>query len=260
MRSHQLDTVHTFRRQQNDQIVLLVRHRRSIDLLNVPVSGFVGVRSSRRVLQTVHLAPPGIPVSLVLRAPNNLILTARRVTHTLVHRRTGIAIFVPRCTVDKNAVLTVTTSRVIVSRGTILKPISPRLNGITTTDVLGILRTGPVRGVSSRALIATSITHGTVGRMRQFIQTLLRSDVPQRGISPTGVSGVVSHLAAKRIARSCPVAMRRTARVNLPVAKKLPDRVCTLVSLCPRPVVNHPAIRCVPVPCRAHPTLPADRS
>jgi ClpP class serine protease len=125
-------------KKRGSRVVTLIHRQESVSLLGVPVSRYIDVDDSERVLRAIKLTPPDYPIDLLLHTPGGLVLAAEQIAHALIRHGGKVTVFVPHYAMSGGTLLALAADEIVMDTNAVLGPVDPQLGEYPAVSVLEV--------------------------------------------------------------------------------------------------------------------------
>lgn len=242
--SQRLAQIRQLERKRGSRVITLIHRQESVALLGIPVSRYIDIDDSERVLRAIKLTPPDMPLDLVLHTPGGLVLAAEQIAHALIRHRGKVTVFVPHYAMSGGTLLALAADEIVMDENAVLGPVDPQIGGYAAADILKVLDAKPIAEISDETVIRAEMARKALGQVRQLVIEITTAN----GMPRERAEAVADALATGRWTHDYPIAAEEASRLGLPVRVGLPPEVYTLMDLYPQPVQQRPSVQYIPVP------------
>jgi len=243
-RAHRLSVIRQLEKKRGSRVVTLIHRQESVALLGIPVSRYIDIDDSERVLRAIKLTPPEMPLDLVLHTPGGLVLAAEQIAQALVRHRGKVTVFVPHYAMSGGTLLALAADEIVMDENAVLGPVDPQIGGYAAADILKVLEAKPIAEVSDETLIRAEMARKALGQVRRLVIEITTAN----GMPRERAEAVADVLASGRWTHDFPISAEAAHNLGLPVRVGLPAEVYTLMELYPQPTQQRPSVQYIPVP------------
>jgi len=247
--SQRLAIIRQLERKRGSRVITLIHRQESVSLLGIPVTRYIDIDDSERVLRAIKLTPPEMPLDLVLHTPGGLVLAAEQIAQALVRHRGKVTVFIPHYAMSGGTLLALAADEIVMDDNAVLGPVDPQIGGYAAADILRVLEAKPIAEVSDETVIRAEMARKALAQVRQLVVEITTANGMPREKAET----VASVLASGRWTHDYPISVEEAQRMGLPVSTGMPPEVYTLMDLYPQPAQQRPSVQYIPIPYEREP-------
>ena len=87
--------IDTIERKRGSRLITLIHRQETMSLLGIPISRFIDIEDSERVLRAIRLTAGDVPIDVVLHTPGGLVLAAEQIAKALCRHPAKVTVLVP---------------------------------------------------------------------------------------------------------------------------------------------------------------------
>ncbi|MDC0836037.1 hypothetical protein AY599_07785 [Leptolyngbya valderiana BDU 20041] len=256
--ARRLAAIQGFEQRRGSRVILMVHRQESISLLGIPISRFINIEDSERVLRAIRLTPPDVPIDLILHTPGGLVLATEQIARALVRHRAKVTVFVPHYAMSGGTMLAMAADEIVMDENAVLGPVDPQLGNVAAASVLKVLDDKPIEAVDDRTLVTADMARKAIAQVQKFVRALLEDSFPKQKVDPANIDRIIETLTTGVVTHDYPISVEEAEDLGLPVTAGLPSEIYSLMDLYPQPMTGRPSVQYIPMPYQGRPSLPKE--
>jgi ClpP class serine protease len=262
MEYRRVTALQEFQRDRNSRVILLIHRQESLSFLGIPISRYITIEDSERILRAIRLTPADVPIDLILHTPGGLVLATEQIARALIRHQAKVSVFVPHYAMSGGTMLALAADEIVMDANAVLGPVDPQLGNFPAASILKVVEQKPISEIDDETLIMADLSRKAMQQVQRFVRTLLKDNVPQQKVKPENIESIVEALTTGRVTHDYPITVEEATEMGLPITVGLPTSIYGLMELYPQPEGGRPSVQYIPMPYddrRPHLPVPKGR-
>lgn len=241
-------SIDEFQQKRKSRAILLIHRQESISFLGVPISRYITIEDSEKILRAIRLTPSDVPIDLILHTPGGLVLATEQIARALIRHQAKVTVFVPHYAMSGGTMLALAADEIVMDENAVLGPVDPQLGNYPAASIIKVVEEKPIGEVEDQTLIMADLSRKAMNQVQRFVRTLLKDDIPKQKVKPENIEKIVEALTTGQVTHDYPVTVEEATEMGLPVTAGLPRIVYDLMELYPQPQGGKPSVQYIPMP------------
>lgn len=250
--------MHTIRQlelRRGSRVITLIHRQESLALLGIPVSRYIDIDDSERILRAIKLTPPDKPLDLVLHTPGGLVLASEQIAHALVRHRGPVTVFIPHYAMSGGTLLALAADHIVMDENAVLGPVDPQIGGYAAVDILSVLEQKPIAEIDDTTIVQAQMAKKALKQVRELVIEITTAN----GVEREKAERLADELTSGQWTHDYPISYEHAVELGLPVSTDMPQEVYDLMVLYPQSGQRRPSVQYIPAPYGGtHRQPPAD--
>lgn len=239
-----LRTIRQLERRRGSRVITLIHRQESLALLGIPVSRYIDIDDSERILRAIKLTPPDMPLDLVLHTPGGLVLASEQIAHALIRHRGPVTVFIPHYAMSGGTLLALAADVIAMDENAVLGPVDPQIGSYAAADILKVLDSKPIAEVDDATVIQAQMARKALRQVRELVVQITTAN----GMAEEQAQSLAEALTSGQWTHDYPISLEHAQKLGLPVESGLPPEVYALMDLYPQPGQRRPSVQYIPMP------------
>jgi ClpP class serine protease len=249
MRRRRRRLIRALEQERRSRVITLIHRQETVSLLGIPITRFINIEDSERILRAIRLTPDEMPIDIVLHTPGGLVLASDQIAFALRRHRGRVTVLVPHYAMSGGTLVALAADEILMDRDAVLGPVDPQLGSFRRGmyPAASILRALEVDNPNrdDETLIMGDMSRKAIDQVRETVRQLLAG-----GRTEEEADRVARLLSEGRWTHDYPIRLERALEFGLPVHDGLPRQVYELMALYPQASQRRPSVEFIPVPYR----------
>ena len=241
-------SIDEFQQKRKSRTILLIHRQESISFLGVPISRYITIEDSEKILRAIRLTPSDVPIDLILHTPGGLVLATEQIARALIRHQAKVTVFVPHYAMSGGTMLALAADEIVMDENAVLGPVDPQLGNYPAASIIKVVEDNPISEVDDQTLIMADLSRKAMNQVQQFVRTLLQDCIPKQKVKPENIENIIQALTTGQVTHDYPVTVEEATEMGLPVTAGLPRIVYDLMELYPQPQGGRPSVQYIPMP------------
>ena len=241
-------SIDEFQQKRKSRTILLIHRQESISFLGVPISRYITIEDSEKILRAIRLTPADVPIDLILHTPGGLVLATEQIARALIRHQAKVTVFVPHYAMSGGTMLALAADEIVMDENAVLGPVDPQLGNYPAASIIKVVEDKPISEVDDQTLIMADLSRKAMNQVQQFVRTLLQDCIPKQKVKPENIENIIQALTTGQVTHDYPVTVEEATEMGLPVTAGLPRIVYDLMELYPQPQGGRPSVQYIPMP------------
>ena len=241
-------SIDEFQQKRKSRTILLIHRQESISFLGVPISRYITIEDSEKILRAIRLTPSDVPIDLILHTPGGLVLATEQIARALIRHQAKVTVFVPHYAMSGGTMLALAADEIVMDENAVLGPVDPQLGNYPAASIIKVVEDKPISEVDDQTLIMADLSRKAMNQVQQFVRTLLQDCIPKQKVKPENIENIIQALTTGQVTHDYPVTVEEATEMGLPVTAGLPRIVYDLMELYPQPQGGRPSVQYIPMP------------
>ncbi len=241
-------SIDEFQQKRKSRTILLIHRQESISFLGVPISRYITIEDSEKILRAIRLTPPDVPIDLILHTPGGLVLATEQIARALIRHQAKVTVFVPHYAMSGGTMLALAADEIVMDENAVLGPVDPQLGNYPAASIIKVVEDKPIGEVDDQTLIMADLSRKAMNQVQRFVRTLLQDCIPKQKVKPENIEKIIQALTTGQVTHDYPITVEEATEMGLPVTAGLPRIVYDLMELYPQPQGGRPSVQYIPMP------------
>jgi len=241
-------SIDEFQQKRKSRAILLIHRQESISFLGVPISRYITIEDSEKILRAIRLTPSDVPIDLILHTPGGLVLATEQIARALIRHQAKVTVFVPHYAMSGGTMLALAADEIVMDENAVLGPVDPQLGNYPAASIIKVVEDKPIGEVDDQTLIMADLSRKAMNQVQRFVRTLLQDCIPKQKVKPENIENIIQALTTGQVTHDYPVTVEEATEMGLPVTAGLPRIVYDLMELYPQPQGGRPSVQYIPMP------------
>ncbi|MEO1432124.1 MAG: hypothetical protein AAFV71_24290 [Cyanobacteria bacterium J06633_8] len=248
MEYRRFSSIDEFQQKRKSRVILLIHRQESISFLGVPISRYITIEDSEKILRAIRLTPPDLPIDLILHTPGGLVLATEQIARALIRHQAKVTVFVPHYAMSGGTMLALAADEIVMDENAVLGPVDPQLGNYPAASIIKVVEDKPIGEVDDQTLIMADLSRKAMKQVQRFVRTLLQDCIPKQKVKPENIENIIQALTSGQVTHDYPVTVEEATEMGLPVTVGLPRIVYDLMELYPQSQGGRPSVQYIPMP------------
>ncbi|MGB3637455.1 MAG: hypothetical protein WBA39_07750 [Rivularia sp. (in: cyanobacteria)] len=241
-------SIDEFQQKRKSRTILLIHRQESISFLGVPISRYITIEDSEKILRAIRLTPSDVPIDLILHTPGGLVLATEQIARALIRHQAKVTVFVPHYAMSGGTMLALAADEIVMDENAVLGPVDPQLGNYPAASIIKVVEDKPIGEVDDQTLIMADLSRKAMNQVQRFVRTLLQDCIPKQKVKPENIEKIIQALTTGQVTHDYPITVEEATEMGLPVTAGLPRIVYDLMELYPQPQGGRPSVQYIPMP------------
>ncbi len=241
-------SIDEFQQKRKSRTILLIHRQESISFLGVPISRYITIEDSEKILRAIRLTPSDVPIDLILHTPGGLVLATEQIARALIRHQAKVTVFVPHYAMSGGTMLALAADEIVMDENAVLGPVDPQLGNYPAASIIKVVEDKPIGEVDDQTLIMADLSRKAMNQVQRFVRTLLQDCIPKQKVKPENIENIIQALTTGQVTHDYPITVEEATEMGLPVTAGLPRIVYDLMELYPQPQGGRPSVQYIPMP------------
>ncbi len=241
-------SIDEFQQKRKSRTILLIHRQESISFLGVPISRYITIEDSEKILRAIRLTPSDVPIDLILHTPGGLVLATEQIARALIRHQAKVTVFVPHYAMSGGTMLALAADEIVMDENAVLGPVDPQLGNYPAASIIKVVEDKPIGEVDDQTLIMADLSRKAMNQVQRFVRTLLQDCIPKQKVKPENIESIIQVLTTGQVTHDYPITVEEATEMGLPVTAGLPRLVYDLMELYPQPQGGRPSVQYIPMP------------
>jgi ClpP class serine protease len=241
-------------RKRGSRLITLIHRQETMSLLGIPISRFIDIEDSERLLRAIRLTDENVPIDVVLHTPGGLVLAAEQIANALCRHKSKVTVFVPHYAMSGGTLVALAADEIVMDPNGVLGPVDPQLQlpqgggYVPAVSVLAALEVkNPNR--NDQTLMMGDVARKAIRQVHDTVYGLLHSNK----MDEDKAEAIAAKLSEGCWTHDYPISAREALELGLPVSEDMPKEIYALMDLYPQAGQRRPSVEYVPAPYRPSP-------
>jgi ClpP class serine protease len=247
--------IDTIERKRGSRLITLIHRQETMSFLGIPISRYIDIEDSERVLRAIRLTDENVPIDIVLHTPGGLVLAAEQIAFALCRHKAKVTVFVPHYAMSGGTLVAIAADEIVMDPNGVLGPVDPQLQmpgGGGYLPAVSVLAAMEVENPNrdDQTIIMADMARKATQQVHDTLYRLLRANK----MYEEQARELAATLSEGRWTHDYPISASEARELGLPVSEDMPKEIYTLMDLYPQAAQRRPSVEFIPTPYR--PTSP----
>ncbi len=119
-----LSIIRDIEKKRSSRLITMIHHQGFMSFLGFPISRYIDIEDSERILRAIRMTPPEMPIDLVLHTPGGLVLASEQIACALKRHKGKVTVFVPHYAMSGGTLVALSASEIAMDRVPYLVPLT----------------------------------------------------------------------------------------------------------------------------------------
>lgn len=241
-------------RKNNSRLITLIHRQETMSFLGIPISRYIDIEDSERVLRAIRLTDENVPIDIVLHTPGGLVLASEQIAFALCRHKAKVTVFVPHYAMSGGTLIAIAADEIVMDPNGVLGPVDPQLQmpqGGGYVPAVSVLAAMEVANPNrdDQTLIMADMARKATQQVHRTIYNLLRAN----DMEEEKARELATALSEGRWTHDYPISASEAREMGLPVSDDMPKEIYALMDLYPQAAQRRPSVEFIPTPYRPSP-------
>jgi ClpP class serine protease len=241
MRRRQLTTLGSKR---NSRVITLIHRQESLSLLGIPLTRFIDVDDSEKILRAIRGTDAQTPIDLILHTPGGLVLASEQIARALCRHSGKVTVFIPHYAMSGGTIIAMAADEIVMDPNAVAGPVDPQIGQFPAASILKAVERKEPKDIDDQTLILADIAAKALKQVKETVLTLLR-DKNWEEAKAQQVAEIVSQ---GQWTHDYPLQVEELRALGLIVSTDMPAEVYDLMAFYPQPQNARPSVEFIPGP------------
>jgi len=228
---------------RNSRLITLIHRQEAISFLGLPISRYITIEDSEKVLRAIRMTPDDMPIDLLLHTPGGLVLASEQIAHALMRHPAKVTVLVPHYAMSGGTMVALAADEIVMDCNAVLGPVDPQLGQYPAASILKAVSRKNINEIDDATLIMADIAEKAIDQVEEFLTEVLADKM-----APEKARELARILSEGRWTHDYPITCDKLKAMGLPISAELPDVIYDLMDLYPQPVQRRPSVEYIPLP------------
>ena len=228
---------------RNSRLITLIHRQEAISFLGLPISRYITIEDSEKVLRAIRMTPDDMAIDLVLHTPGGLVLASEQIAHALMRHPAKVTVLVPHYAMSGGTMVALAADEIVMDCNAVLGPVDPQLGQYPAASILKAVSRKSIDEVDDATLIMADMAEKAIRQVEDFLTEVLADKMTAekaRELAHTLSEGKWTH--------DYPITCDKLRAMELPISTDLPETIYELMDLYPQPAQRRPSVEYIPLP------------
>lgn len=228
---------------RKSRVIGLIHRQETMSFLGFPITRYIDIDDSERLLRAIQLTDGNVPIDLVLHTPGGLVLAAGQIAGALQRHPARVTVFVPHYAMSGGTLIVLAADEIVMSENAVLGPVDPQLGQSPAASILKVVERKPIKDIDDQTLIQADLSEKAMRQVKATVRRLLGDrydDAQATSLTETLASGTWTH--------DYPITVEEGRELGLPISTDMPKDVFELMQLYPQTSQRRPSVDYIPLP------------
>jgi len=228
---------------RNSRLITLIHRQEAISFLGLPISRYITIEDSEKVLRAIRMTPDDMPIDLLLHTPGGLVLASEQIAHALMRHPAKVTVLVPHYAMSGGTMVALAADEIVMDCNAVLGPVDPQLGQYPAASILKAVSRKNINEIDDTTLIMADIAEKAIDQVEEFLAEVLADKM-----TPEKARELARILSEGKWTHDYPITCDKLKAMGLPISAELPDTIYDLMDLYPQPVQRRPSVEYIPLP------------
>jgi ClpP class serine protease len=238
-------------RGRGSRLITLIHRQETMSFLGIPISRYIDIEDSERVLRAIRLTDENVPIDIVLHTPGGLVLAAEQIAFALCRHKAKVTVFVPHYAMSGGTLIAIAADEIVMDPNGVLGPVDPQLQmpgGGGYLPAVSVLAAMEVENPNrdDQTIIMADMARKATQQVHDTLYRLLRANK----MYEDKARELAAALSEGRWTHDYPISAGEARELGLPVSDDMPKQIYALMDLYPQAAQSRPSVEFIPTPYR----------
>ena len=228
---------------RNSRMITMIHRQEAISILGLPISRYITIEDSEKVLRAIRMTPDDMPIDLVLHTPGGLVLASEQIAHALMRHPAKVTVIVPHYAMSGGTMVALAADEIIMDCNAVLGPVDPQLGQYPAASILKAVSRKSIDEVDDATLIMADMAEKAIRQVEDFLAEVLADKM-----SPEKARELARTFSEGKWTHDYPITCDKLRAMELPISTALPETIYELMDLYPQPAQRRPSVEYIPLP------------
>jgi len=239
----------------HSRVITMIHRQESISLLGIPISKYMDIEDSERVLRAIRFTPQKMPIDLIMHTPGGMVLAAEQIALALRRHKGKVTVYIPHYAMSGGTMVALAADKIVMDPDAVLGPVDPQLGSqnvgyYPAVSIIEALKK-PNPNRDDNVLILGDISKKAIKQVHNLIHSLIGDKM-----SKQKAENVAKLLSEGKWTHDHPIVYERVRELGLNVTDKMSKDIYDLMELYPQPQHGRPSVEYIPIPYKSARDLP----
>jgi len=238
-------------RKRGSRLITLIHRQETMSILGIPISRYIDIEDSERVLRAIRLTDEKVPIDIVLHTPGGLVLASEQIAFALCRHKAKVTVFVPHYAMSGGTLIAIAADEIVMDPNGVLGPVDPQLQmpgGGGYLPAVSVLAAMEVENPNrdDQTIIMADMARKATQQVHETLYRLLRGNKMYEETARE----LATALSEGRWTHDYPISASEARELGLPVSEEMPKEIYALMDLYPQAAQRRPSVEFIPTPYR----------
>lgn len=228
---------------RHSRVISLIHRQETLSFLGFPLTRYIDIEDSERLLRAIQLTDPSVPIDLILHTPGGLVLAAGQIASALAAHPARVTVFVPHYAMSGGTLIAVAADEIVMGKNAVLGPVDPQLGQSPAASIMKVLERKPIARVDDQTVVLADVSEKALRQVERAVQRLVADRMGEEQAAK-----LAKTLAAGTWTHDYPITVSEATELGLPVSTDMPTEVFDLMSFYPQTTQRRPSVEYIPLP------------
>lgn len=247
LQRHRVTTLRRFEKMRGSRAILMIHRQEALKFLGIPLTRYIDIEDSEKILRAIRLTPNDLPIDLVLHTPGGLVLAAEQIAHALKKHPGTVTVFVPHYAMSGGTMMALAADQIVMDENAVLGPVDPQVGQWPAASILTAARAKPAEDADDETLILADVARKAISQVEATLRDLLG-----KHLNDADARRIARILSEGRWTHDYPLGAEELRALGIEISTELPRQIYELMELFPQPAPRRPSVQYVPIPYHDH--------
>ena len=186
LEAQRLRALRGFEERRKSRVISLIHRQETLSFLGFPLTRYIDIEDSERLLRAIQLTGPAVPIDLILHTPGGLVLAAEQIARALRRHPAKVTVFVPHYAMSGGTLIALAADEVIMADNAVLGPVDPQLGQSPAASIIKVLEQKPIAEVDDQTIILADIAQKALRQVSATVRELMSDRMGTRKAANVG--------------------------------------------------------------------------
>ena len=239
--------IRSLENKRKSRVITMIHRQETLSFLGIPLSRYIDIEDSEKVLRAIRLTPDTMPIDLVLHTPGGIVLASEQIACALKRHPAKVAIFVPHYAMSGGTLISLAADEILMDPNAVLGPVDPQISTgwqsqFPAVSILAALKE-PNPNRDDQTLILGDIAKKAIRQVQTVVYSLLEGKMEE-----AEAKKLAKRLSEGYWTHDYPITTSELKELGLPVKEELPSEIYSLMDYYPQAGQRRPSVEFIPAP------------
>ncbi|RMD67675.1 MAG: hypothetical protein D6819_10995, partial [Gammaproteobacteria bacterium] len=140
-------------KERKSKVIVMIQRQELLTLLGLPISRYITIEDSEKVLRAIRSTPKDTPIDVVLHTPGGMVLAVRQIAQALLDHPAKVTAFIPHYAMSGGTLIALAADRIVMDPHAVLGPLDPQIKNIPAVSLLKVLEKKPIDSIDDTTVM-----------------------------------------------------------------------------------------------------------
>ena len=228
-------------KKRGSRLITLIHRQELLSLLGIPLTKYINIEDSEKILRVIRITPPNTPIDLVLHTPGGVVLAAEQIARALLNHPAEVRVIIPHYAMSGGTLIAIAADKILMDKNGVVGPVDPQVGRYPAVSILRAVDQKDRNRVEDETLILADIAEKAV---RQVENSLYEIMADRMGAEKARELARI--LTEGRWTHDYPIHCQAMQELGFPIHCEVPEEIYQLMDFYSQPLQRRTSVDYLP--------------